>query len=131
MAGPYTCNDMLVKIDTNTVGVVTGMDIRLAREGASVQHVYGSDEGYHVVGGKRGTFTVARWFQTDSDLDLFFDLFHSELPFSLSGELDGIANSQVTLSNCRAYTWRPITGDANSAVGEEITGESTTWSAEI
>jgi len=132
MAGPYTCNDMLMKINGNTVGVVTGSDIRLSREGAGIQHVYGSDEGHHVVGGKRGTFSLQRWFMTDTDTDLFWDVFDLELPFSLSGEVSGLSSSsQVTLSNCRAYTWRPITGDANSAIGEEITGECTTWAATI
>lgn len=122
---------MLVQALGITVGVVNAMDIRLSREGASVQHVYGSDEGYHVVGGKRGTFSLQRWFMTDSDTDLLWDLFDLELPFSLSGEITGVANSRITLSNSRAYTWRPITGDANSTVGEEVTGESVTWSATI
>jgi len=120
-----------MKMDGNTIGVVTGTDIRLSREGAGVQYVYGSDSGYHVVGGKRGTFSIQRWFMTDTDTDLFWDVFDLELPFDLSGEIDGVSNSQVTLSNCRAYTWRPITGDANSAIGEEITGEATTWTSEI
>lgn len=131
MAGPYTCNDVLMKMDSQTVGVVTASDIRLSREGAGVQHYYGSDEGMHVMGGKRATFSLTRWFMTDTDTDLFWDVFDLELPFTLSGEIDGIANSQVTLSNCRAYTWRPITGDANSPVGEEITGEATGWTATI
>jgi len=130
MAGPYTCNDMLVKIDGATLGVVTGLDIRLSREGAAVNFVYGSDSGYHVVGGKKGTFTLNRWFMTGSDTDLLFDLFDLELPFSLSGEISGVT-SALTLSNCRAYTYRPVTGDANSAVGEEITGESVGWTATI
>lgn len=131
MAGPYTCNDMLIKIDAVTVGVVTGTDIRLSREGAGVQFVYDSDTGYHVVGGKRGTFTLTRWFMTDPDTDLLWDLFDMEVPFSLSGELSGVALSKVTLSNCRAYTWRMVTGDANSPVGEEVTGEAVTWAATI
>jgi len=131
MSGPYTCNDMLVKIDGATIGVVTGLDIRLSREGAAIQFVYGLDTGYHVVGGKKGTFTLTRWFETDTDKDLLYDLFDLELPFSLSGEIDGLNNSQLTLSNCRAYTWRPVTGDANTAVGEEITGEAVTWTATI
>ena len=131
MPGPYTCNDLLMKLDTSTIGVVTGTDIRLSREGAGVQFVYGSDSGHHVVGGKRGTFSIQRWFMTDSDTDMFWDVFDLELPFNLSGEINGVSGSSVTLSNCRAYTWRPITGDANSAVGEEITGESTGWSATI
>jgi len=118
-----------MKIDDVTVGVVTGTDLRLSREGAGVQFFYGSDEGMHVVGGKRGTFSIQRWFMTDPDTDLFWDVFDLELPFSLSGEISGLSNSSVILTNCRAYTWRPITGDANSAVGDEITGESTGWSA--
>jgi len=131
MAGPYTCNEMDVKIDSATVGVVTGMDIRLSREGAGVRHVYGSDDGFHVVGGKRGTFTLQRWYMTAGDTDLLFDLFDGEVDFNLSGEISGVANSQISLSNCRAYTWRPITGDANSDIAEEVTGESTGWEATI
>jgi hypothetical protein len=121
---------MLVKINGSTLGVVTGLDIRLSREGAAVNFVYGSDSGYHVVGGKKGTFTLNRWFMTDSDTDLLFDLFDLELPFTLSGEISGVT-STLTLSNCRAYTYRPVTGDANSAVGEEVTGEAVGWSATI
>ena len=131
MAGPYTCNDMVVEIDGVAVGVVTGMDIRLSREGAGVRHVYGSDTGYHVVGGKRGTFTLQRWYMTATDTDLLFDLFDLELPFSLSGEIYNVSNSQITLSGCRAYTWRPVTGDPNSDVGEEVTGEAVGWEATI
>jgi hypothetical protein len=131
MAGPYTCNDMLIKIDASPVGVVTGTDLRLSREGASIRHVYGSDEGYHVVGGKRATFTLNRWFMTANDTDLLWDIFELELPFALSGEISGVSNSLITISNCRAYTWRPVTGDANSDIGEEITGEGTTWSSTI
>lgn len=129
MAGTYTCNDMLVKIDGGTVGVVTALDIRLSREGASVTHIYGSDEGVHVIGGKRATYTLNRVFMSDVDTDLLFDIFDNELPFALSGEIDGLVNSSLTISNCKAYTWRPVTGDANSAIGEEITGEGTNWVA--
>lgn len=131
MAGPYTCNDMLVQIEGAKVDVVTAMDIRLSREGAGIQYYYGSDTGKHVVGGKRGTFTLQRWFMTASDTDLFWDLFDLELAFYLSGEINNLANSEIELSDCRAYTWRPVTGDANSAVGEEITGEASGWSATI
>jgi len=131
MAGPYTCTKMLLKIDTNTVGVVTGSDIGLQREGAGIQFVYGSETGYHVIGGKKATFTLQRWYMTDTDTDLLYDLFNDKIPFSLSGEIDGKAGSQLTLSNAVAYTWKFITGDANTTVGEEVTGEAVTWAASI
>ena len=130
MSGAYTCNEMLVKVERATVGVVTGLDIRLSREGG-IQHVYGSDTGRHVVGGKKATFTLNRYFMIDTDTDLLYDLFNLELPFYLSGEISGVNNSQLELSDCRAYTWRPVTGGANDAVGEEVTGEATSWTATI
>jgi len=132
MAGPYTCKKMLVKIDGNTIGVVTGTDIELLKE-KRIEHVYGSaagraaGEGRHARGGQRATFRIQRWFLTDTDTDLLFDLFDLDLPFSLSGELDGIASSKLNLSNCEANRYRLITGDAHSTVGEEISGEATSW----
>lgn len=128
MAGPYTCNDMLVTVDGTSVGVVTGLDISLAYEGGTVQHVYGSRGGYLSHGGKRATFRLQRWFMTDTDTDLLFDLFDLRLPFTVSGELSGVGSSTLTLSNCKANTWRLITGDANSIVGEEVSGEGVGWS---
>jgi len=130
MAGPYTCNDMLLKIDGATLDVVTGLDIELRYEGG-LRHTYGSDTGKIVIGGKSATFRIQRWYKTASDDDLFFDLFNLKLPFSLSGEIDGVSNSSITLSNCQALSWKPITGDANTEVGEEITGFATSWTSTI
>ena len=127
MAGPYRCTDMLVKIDGSTVGVVTGMEINVTYEGGTVDHVYGQNTGYISHGGKRGTFTLQRWFMTDSDTDLLFDLFDQRLAFALTGEIDGVANSTIGLSNCRANSWRPMLGDANTVVGEEVSGEAVDW----
>lgn len=128
MAGPYTCTNMLVQVAGVTVGVVTGMDIALSREGGTVQHVYGSEEGYITHGGKRATFRLQRWFKTDTDTDLLFDLFDQKIAFTLQGELSGVSGSTVQLSNCKANSWRLILGDANTIVGEEISGEATSWS---
>lgn len=108
------------------------MDIELLKE-KRIEHVYGSTttreegEGRHARGGHRATFRLQRWFHTDTDTDLLFDLFDLDLPFALSGELDGVTGSTINLSNCEANRWRLITGDANSTVGEEISGESTSW----
>ena len=132
MAGPYRCTNMLVKVDGNTVGVVTGMDIRLTKEGGTVDHVYGSETGFITFGGKRGTFTLNRWYMVSTeDTDLLYDLFNSSSTFTLSGEINGVSNTSITLTGCKAGSWRPITGDANSLIGEEITGESTGWSSTI
>lgn len=127
MAGPYRCTNMLVKIDSSTVGVVNGLDISLSREGGTVDHVYGTGSGYITHGGDRGTFRIQRWFMTDTDTDLLYDLFNDKLPFELSGEINGVANSKLSLSNCKANAYRWITGDANTIVGEEVSGEAPSW----
>lgn len=133
LAGPYRCNDMLVKVKDYSVGTavsvgtVTALDISLQYEGGAVEHVYGQDEGFISLGGKRATFTLQRWFMTAIDTDLLFDLFDGKLPFELTGEIDGLAGSTIGISNCVANTWRPIMGDANSIIGEEMSGEGTGW----
>lgn len=127
MAGPYRCTDVLVKVDSSEVGVVNTMDMEFSYEGGTVEHVYGSDEGYISLGGKRATFTLTRWFMTATDTDLLFDLFNLKLPFELTGEVDGLANSTFGISNAVARIWKPILGDANSIVGEQVSGEGISW----
>ena len=117
---------MLIKINAATIGVVEGASIELEIEGGIV-HTYGSRYGKHAAGGKRATFSVRRWFMTDTDTDLLYDLFNDELLFFLSGEIDGITGSIVNLSDCRIYRWRPVMGGANDIVAEEASGEATSW----
>jgi len=123
---PYKCINVVVKIDGNTVGVVESLTMELEREGG-VEHIYGTERGKHAVGGKRATFSLRRWFMADSDKDLFIDLMDLKLPFGLSGEVSGVASSQISLSDCLAYRYRPVFGAPNDKVGEEISGEATTW----
>ena len=126
MPGSYSCTKMLVKVDGNTLGVVTGLDIELTKEGG-VEPVFGTDIGVHRRAGRKATFRIQRLFKADTDTDLLFDLFDLELPFSLSGEIDGVAGSTLNLSDCGIYRFRLITGDANSAIGEEASGEALRW----
>jgi hypothetical protein len=128
---PYTANTMVIKIDGATVGVVTGLDITLARESGAVQHYYGSEVGAISPGGKRATFRVQRWFMADVDTDLLFDLFNDKTIFTLLGGLTTPATSTVSITGCQANTWRLILGDANAIVGEEISGEGTEWTTTI
>ena len=135
MTNPWKCVDVVVTIESeygasSTIGVVESMTVELEHEGG-VEHVYGTTRGKHAVGGDRATFTVRRHFRTDSDPDLFYDLFAGKLPFGLAGEISGISNSKLTLSDCLAYRYRPVYGAPNDKVGEEISGESTTWISEI
>jgi len=122
---------MVVKVNDTILGVVEGFDIELSYEGG-VTHRYGSKEGKHSVGGKKATFTIRRWYMADDDTDLLFDLFNNRIPFSLYGYLiddegNTITGSQVMLSNCIIYRWRPRTGAANDIVGEEASGQATAW----
>ena len=129
MAGPYRCTNMLVKIDSATIGVVNAFDITLTREGGTVEHVYGSVTGYISHGGDRATFTLQRWFYTDTDTDLLYDLFNDKSAFELTGEVSGVATTTLGLSGCKANSYKWITGDANSIVGEEVSGEAVSWSS--
>jgi hypothetical protein len=128
---PYTANIFLVKIDGATVGVVTGMDIALQHEGGTVTHYYGSFTGAIAEGGNRATFRVQRWFMSDSDKDLLFDLFNDKAVFILSGELDAVSASSTSLLGCMANSWKLILGDANAIIGEEISGEATAWATTL
>jgi hypothetical protein len=130
MPDGYKCVHVTVKVDDATVGVVDSMSIELERDGG-VEHVYGQETGLQIIGGKKGTFNARRLFMVDTDTDLFVDLFDLKLPFSLSGEINGVANSKLTLSNCIAYRYRPVFGAPNDKVGEEISGEAVTWVSEI
>lgn len=126
MAGPFKCTVMLLKIFGNTVGVVEGASIELEIEGG-IEHTYGAREGHHAAGGKRATFSLRRWFMSDTDTDLLYDLFNDEIPFTLSGEIDGQAGSTIELSNCKIYRWRPVMGGPNDIVAEEASGEAVSW----
>jgi hypothetical protein len=133
---PYTGNILLVKVtpvgsSIVTVGVVTGLDIALQREGGTVVHYYGSYTGDIAQGGNRATFRVQRWFMSDTDTDLLFDLFDQKTQFSLTSDLNAVATSSLVISGCYANSWKLITGDANSIIGEEISGEGTGWTATI
>lgn len=125
---PYTANVMVIQINGSTVGTVTGLDISLAREGGTVTHFYGSNSGSIATGGDRATFRLQRWFMSDTDTDLLYDLFNDKAGFTLSGALTDVAGSTISISGCKANTWRPITGDANAIVGEEVSGEGIGWS---
>jgi len=125
---PYKCVDVVVEIDTNIVGVVESMTIELEHEGG-IEHMYGTVRGRHAVGGERATFSLRRWYNADSDVDLFIDLMSDKTPFGLSGYISGFESAtHITLSDCLAYRYRPVYGAPNDKVGEEITGEATYWS---
>jgi len=64
---------------------------------------------------------------TDSDTDLLFDLFDQKTQFTLTSELDNVATTALMISGCKANSWKLITGDANAIIGEEISGEGTSW----
>jgi len=77
---------------------------------------------------RKGTFTIRRWLRDNTDPDLLLDLFDNELPFVLSGELDGVSNSSLTLSDCEIYRYRWIMGGVDDIVAEEAQGEAVAFS---
>ena len=123
----YTCRNVTVSVHGVTCGVIESLTIELEREGG-IESVYGSEQGVHVLGGTKGTYTARRWFLVDTDTDLFFDLFDGKTPFSIIGT---VASTTITLSNCIAYRYRPVYGAPADKVGEEISGESTNYASNI
>lgn len=121
---------MLLKIDDTLVDVVEGANIELEKEGG-IEGYYGSKTGKHAKGMKRATFTLRRWFKENTDPDILFDLFDLDLPFSLSGEIDGQSNSKITLSDCEIYRYRLIMGGVNDIVAEEAQGEAVDWTSNL
>lgn len=132
MAGPWKCINVLVKINNGVVGVIQSMEMQIGRNGGVEMH-YGSETGRHAIGGKKVTFTASRWFMADSaaSTGLFADLCELKQPFSLSGEIVNLNGSQLLLSNCIAYNYKPKFGAPNDTVVEEISGEGTDWTRTI
>jgi hypothetical protein len=124
---------MLMQVNGTTVGVVTGSDITLTHENTNVQFYYNSFTGAIAPGGNRATFRLTRWYASDigANLGLLFDSFANKIPFTVAGQINGVANTTMTVSGCYAGTWKLIMGDANSIVGEEISGEGTGWTTTI
>lgn len=136
--GPFRCVNMVVSVSltggsTYTVGVVEGMDIQIGYAGGAEPH-YGSRTRKHSAGSKEVSFTITRWYYSDSHQeDLLLNLITNETEFSLSGSLvdkDGsaISNTTLQITGCRLYKYRPRTGGADDIIGEEGSGQGTGWS---
>jgi len=126
MAGPYKLVNCLIKIGGATVGVVETAGLEMTIEGGVV-HFFGSRIGKHAHGGKRCTFTLTRFYKSDTDTSLLYDLFNNESPFTLTAEIDGVSGSIITLSDCSCYTYRPRLGSPNDLFCEVVEGEATIW----
>ena len=140
MAGPYRCINMRIQATVGTttyiIGVVEGYDIQLGYEGGAEPY-YGSRTRKHSAGSKHATFSITRWFYADATQEnLLLDLFLNETEFTLKGDLINnagtpIATTEVSLSNCRLYKWRPRTGAADDIIGEEAQGEAIDWTSSV
>jgi len=115
-----------------TVGCVDGSDIDLGYEGG-MESCYGKRTKTHSKGSKKISFTISRWYYSDSGQeDLLLDLFDDETSFSIEGYLidkDGIAisDSTVKITGCQIYNWKPKTGGAEDVIGEEAKGYAEDW----
>jgi len=136
MAGPYRGVNLKIVITLGgtpyTIGCVEGSDIDFGYEGGP-EACYGTRTKSHSAGSKKITFTLTRWYYTDSGQeDLLLDMFANESTFTLTGSLidkDGnaIANTSITITGCRLYGWKPRTGSADDITGEEARGSGTGW----
>lgn len=132
MTGPFKCKVMRIVVTHPvlgdvTVGYVQVLNMELSKKGGV--EVYYKSKG-HQKGLGKATFRVRRWFMSDADKDLFFDMYNDDVAFSLIGELnlEGWGSKPyIKLTNCEIYKWIPITGVANDIIGEEIIGESSDW----
>lgn len=115
-----------------TIGCVEGSDIDFGYEGGP-ESCYGTRTKSHSAGSRKITFTLTRWYYTDTgQQDLLLDLFKNETSFSLKGYLidkdeNKIANTEIVVTGCRLYGWKPRTGSAEDIVGEEARGSGTGW----
>jgi len=127
MAGPFKATRFVLKIDGNPLSVVEGATRELEKDGG-VEHYYGSQTGKHAIGGNRVTFSIRRWYKTDSGKGaLLVTLFQNEQSFMLEELLTGVSGSTLTLSDCKIYRFRLVTGAPNDIVAEEASGEATAW----
>lgn len=135
--GPYRGVNLVIEVNYGgqdyTVGFVEGVDIDLGYEGGP-EPKYGSRTKSHSAGSKRVSFTITRWYYTDAGQeDLLLDLFTDETSFTLKGHLvdadgDEIADTEIQITGCRLYSWKPRTGGAEDILGEEARGFGTDWS---
>lgn len=121
----------MIKVGSDIVGVVEGYASEVMREGGVEPH-YTSETGKHAIGTKSGTFSIRRWMYLDPNKKrLLYDLWKNQtqfmLYFGLSDDPDDptdiLAGTQLILSDCVGYRWRPVTGSANDIVAEELVGE--------
>ena len=135
MASGYRGVNVRIQIQGTTIGVVTSAEMSPSKEGG-LEHVYGSDTPIHIVGGDRARFRAQRiFFNADDDTDLFFDLFNGETHFNMQFDLTSggnvVSNTTIILSDCVGYNWNPVLGGPNEVVGEELSGEATSWSSTL
>lgn len=132
MVKPYKCKHIMIKVGSSIVGVVEGFTSEAMREGGIEPH-YTSDTGKHAIGTRHGTFTLRRWMFLDSGQKrLLYDLWKNKtqfmLYFGLADDIDSptdiLAGTQLVLSDCVGYRWRPVTGAANDIIAEELVGEA-------
>jgi hypothetical protein len=131
---------MLVKLNYGgtlyTIGVVEGFDINLGYAGGAEPY-YGSRIKKHSAGSKEATFSITRWFYSDTGQEnLLLDMFLNEVEFDLEGDLQTNAGvpipfTQLKLTGCRDYKYRPRTGHADDIIGEELSGHATNWTTDV
>jgi len=136
LAGPYRGVNMVIQVDGGsgyvTVGCVEGSDIDFGYEGGP-ESCYGTRVKSHSAGSKKIPFTLTRWYYTDSgQQDLLLDLFKNETIFTMKGYLIDksgvqISKTEIVITGCRLYGWKPRTGSAEDIIGEEARGSGTDW----
>jgi hypothetical protein len=136
MTGAYRCTDLKITATVNGLNyicdVVTAFDCDFSYEGGS-EPVYGQRSPKHSAGSKAIKFALTRMFYADSGNEsLFLDLFTGEDEFTLTTNLIDksgvdIAGTAVQLIDCRVYNYKPIMGNANDVLGEQISGEGLNW----
>lgn len=125
--GPLKCKRMRVTVAGIIVDVVEGLEIELIKEGDPLDFEYDEETGMHSKGGRKARFIIRRAFKTGVQQALLFDLWNSDIPFMLQGEISGLSGSSVILSNCEIYGWVVELGTANTVIAEVARGEAIDW----
>lgn len=115
------------------LGVVEGTDIQLGYANSKSEPVVGSQMPILSSGVYQVTFTISRFYFSDSNQkDLFIALFSTQTSFSLEGTIydnrgNEVTGSTLQIMGCKILKYRPIMGNANDIIGEEASGYGTNW----
>ena len=128
---PFKNNKVRVTVNGTVISVAELTNIQLSKIGG-VESKYGMRGTHsnrrHCVGKEKALFIIRRWYKTDIEQSLFYNLHvngtdfdieeYVTVPSSDSSEMGGIK-----ITNCKSYKYKILNRNSNDIIGEEISGE--------